>query len=92
MLYPITVAMTVAESQQRFDMTVSENIMRFPMTTQELVSIGVPEYDGPYELTPSSTAQTLGTEGLKMTQNVIINPIPSNYGRITYNGSILTVS
>lgn len=49
-------------------------------------------YDGPYEATPSRETQTLGTENLMMARNVTINPIPSNYGLITYNGSILTVS
>lgn len=50
------------------------------------------EYEGPYTVTPSEDTQTLGTEGFHMARDVTINPIPSNYGRITYNGSILTVS
>lgn len=49
-------------------------------------------YDGPYEVTPSQETQTLETAGKLMGENVIINPVPSNYGRITYNGSVLTVS
>lgn len=49
-------------------------------------------YEGPYEATPTQFTQTLSTEGFTMAQNVIIHPIPSNYGLITYNGSILTVS
>lgn len=49
-------------------------------------------YEGPYEATPSRETQTLGTENLMMSRNVTINPIPSNYGLITYNGAILTVS
>lgn len=49
-------------------------------------------YEGPYEATPTQFTQTLSTEGFTMAQDVIIHPIPSNYGLITYNGSILTVS
>lgn len=49
-------------------------------------------YPGPYEVVPSDVVQTLQTRGLAMAQNVTVQPIPSNYGRITYNGSILTVS
>ena len=50
------------------------------------------EYTGPTEVTPSQEEQTLQTAGLIVNQNIIVNPIPSNYGLITWNGSILTVS
>jgi len=49
-------------------------------------------YPGPYTVTPADTAQTLPTRDLVMTQNLTVEPIPSNYGRITYNGYELTVS
>lgn len=52
----------------------------------------IPKYTGEYEVTPTQQTQTLLTEGLKMTANVVVNPIPSNYGLITYNGSVITVS
>ena len=49
-------------------------------------------YEGPYEATPTQFTQTLSTEGFTMSRNVTINPIPTNYGLITYNGSTITVS
>lgn len=49
-------------------------------------------YTGSYEVTPSQETQVLNTYGLGMSKNVTINPIPSNYGLITWNGSYLTVS
>lgn len=49
-------------------------------------------YTGDYEVTPSGETITLPTEQLMMNANVVINPIPSNYGLITWNGSVLTVS
>ena len=49
-------------------------------------------YDGPYEVVPSREAQTLGTNRLLMIGNVTIAPIPSNYGLIEWNGSVLRVS
>lgn len=52
----------------------------------------VPEYTGSYTVTPSDHAQTLNTRGLKMAENITVDPIPSNYGLITYNGNVLTVS
>lgn len=51
-----------------------------------------PSYDGPYEVTPTARTQTLATDSLYMRGNITINPIPSNYGLITWNGSTLTVS
>lgn len=57
---------------------------------------GIPIYPSPYtrayEVTPTQETQTLPTEGLMMSHDVVINPIPSNYGLITWNGSTLTVS
>ena len=49
-------------------------------------------YEGEYEVTPTQQTQTLATDSLYMRGNITINPIPSNYGLITWNGSTLTVS
>ena len=51
-----------------------------------------PAYDGPYSVTPSAEEQVLDTNGKRMTGDVVIDPIPQNYGLITWNGSVLTVS
>ena len=52
----------------------------------------VPAYAGPYEVTPSAEKQTLRTAGRLPSGDIVVNPIPSNYGLITWNGSVLTVS
>ena len=49
-------------------------------------------YHGSYEVTPSSEAQVLDTDTLILDGNITINPIPSNYGLITWDGSTITVS
>lgn len=49
-------------------------------------------YEGSYEVTPTDSTQTFATSGLTMTADFVVNPIPSNYGLITWNGSVLTVS
>lgn len=54
--------------------------------------VDVDLYDGPTEVTPGEEPQVLNTAGKVVTRNIVINPIPSNYGLITWNGSILTVS
>ena len=51
-----------------------------------------PSYEGEYEVTPSEETQTLATDSLYMRGNITINPIPNNYGLITWNGSTLMVS
>ena len=51
-----------------------------------------PSYEGEYEVTPSEETQTLATDSLYMRGSITINPIPSNYGLITWNGSTITVS
>lgn len=51
-----------------------------------------PEYGGPYVVTPGDSAKILNTSGKKMTGNVVVQGVPSNYGKISWNGSTLTVS
>lgn len=51
-----------------------------------------PIYSGPVEITPTSETQTVETESFYMQSNITINPIPSNYGLITWDGSTLLVS
>ena len=50
------------------------------------------EYTGATEFTPTDEVQTVPIAGKTPAQDIIINPIPSNYGLITWNGSTLTVS
>ena len=52
----------------------------------------VPVYAGAYEFTPTQNAQTIAISGLKAAQDIIIDPIPSNYGLVTWNGSFLRIS
>lgn len=59
---------------------------------QKVVMVEGTPYTGSYQITPSAETQTLQTSGLLMTNDVVVNPIPSNYGLITWNGSTLTVS
>jgi hypothetical protein len=52
----------------------------------------LPAYTGETEVTPSNETQTLQTANTALYDNITINPIPSNYGLITWDGSTLTVS
>lgn len=48
-------------------------------------------YTGEYEVTPNEETQILQTVYKIMTGNVTVNPIPSNYGRISVSHNIITV-
>ena len=52
----------------------------------------IPSYPGPYMVTPGDAEQVIACEGLLMPQDIIIQPVPSNYGRISWDGVTLTVS
>ena len=55
-------------------------------------AVGVEIYEGEYEFTPTQSTQTISIENKMAVQDITINPIPNNYGLITWNGSIITVS
>lgn len=50
------------------------------------------EYKGSVDITPTDGVKVLETQGKLLAENIIIEPIPNNYGLITWNGSTLTVS
>lgn len=50
------------------------------------------EYEGETVVTPTEETQTLLTADLIVPANITINPIPSNYGRITWDGTKIVVS
>ena len=60
--------------------------------SNEIRPVTLETYDGPYDITPSDEQQVFSTEGKRLVQNFTIEPIPSNYGKITWNGSVITVS
>ena len=58
----------------------------------KVVEHDLPVYTGETNITPSTSEQVLNTADKVVARNIVINPIPSNYGLITWNGSTLTVS
>ena len=48
-------------------------------------------YTGEYTVIPSEEQQTLETAGKSMREDVTVEPITDNYGRIAWNGSYLMV-
>jgi len=85
--------LTISYKPQKVSISVNEEGLG--------VSTGIPvarelvertAYMGPTEVTPSASEQVLLTNNFRMTEDITIKPIPSNYGLITWDGSTITVS
>ena len=93
MTIPIRVDMKVTESQQNYWLRVIEKNIPISVDVETPIVAGVAKEDeGEYDITPTNTEQVFSTEGKRCPHNFIVEPIPNNYGLITYNGSIITVS
>ena len=90
---PIRVPIKVKENQEVIKLNVSDGQERIPLGFSVAYNIisGEP-YEGPYEVTPTRGTQILYTNEKLMEGNVVVNPIPHDWGHITWDGSVLTVS
>lgn len=74
-----------------FDVTFnSDSAFDADMTT--VVHVLPDPYTGDYTITPTGEAQEIEIKGRTAVENIVVNPIPSNYGMITWNGVQLIVS
>lgn len=48
--------------------------------------IDVDLYDGPTEVTPGEEPQVLNTQNKTLVNRVVVHPIPTNYGKIIWDG------
>ena len=88
----ITIPVQVAATTETIPVSVSAAGAAFALSVNAITEVMADPYTGSYEFTPSSEAQTIPVAGLGMTQDLVINPIPSDYGHIGWNGSVITVS
>lgn len=92
MSFPIPVRLTV-DIDRAIPLVVSNsNVTVSVGLATPIMTSTIPDYNGDYDITPTSTAQVFQTNGKKITHDFIVEPIPSNYGLITWNGSTITVS
>lgn len=47
--------------------------------------VGGEQYNGPLEVTPTREQQTLPTSGKVLGENVVVHPIPKEYGLVSYD-------
>ena len=71
-----------------------ENTIDIPISVEEVRTVYVypDQYEGETVIIPSSEEQVLDTAEKTVMEPIVIKPIPQNYGLITYNGSVITVS
>lgn len=91
-MIPIKVKLKVSEDKPIPFSIGSNNIPLSISLSAPIQKVMGDKYEGEYIVTPSSETQVLNTENLVMAQNLTINPIPSNYGLISWNGSTILVS
>lgn len=82
----------IVQPQNDVSLTISADPSVALQTAIGIYIDNLPEYEGEYVFTPTQETQTALTKGYKLTDNITINPIPSNYGLITWDGSSLMVS
>lgn len=80
-------AVTVRSEAQ----SVTASTQEYAVEVTSAVIVGGIPYSGSYSATPSEVAQTLPTASRMLNANITIDPIPSNYGRLLWDGTILTV-
>lgn len=85
---------TVEESQQQYNMTIAESYqsVNADISVEIVAGSESPPYQGEYVHTPRSETITIPCAEYRMLDNITINPIPSNYGLITWDGRTITVS
>ena len=90
---PIIVPMTVSDNHMVVPLAVSSDSEQVSLDVGMVLVTGMPEhYTGPFTFTPGDTAQTISIRDKMSEEDIIIDAIPSNYGKISWNGSVLTVS
>ena len=89
----IAIPMKVSVSQVNLPVQVAVSDVELPIGVAASYQMVEGEtYEGPYEFTPTQETQTVQTADKVLLENIVINPIPQNYGLITWNGAVITVS
>ena len=89
----LNVGLSVLSDSTSLELGVAADSENIPVECQYVIEVGEAErYEGAYEFVPSSETQTIQINHKMATANIIIDPIPTNYGLVTWNGSVITVS
>lgn len=90
---PIVIEAEISDDAVEFFAEICDDEVQYEAEIETAIAeVSLPLYEGETEFTPSSEMQVIPTKGTSMMNNIVINPVPDNYGLITWNGSVLTVS
>ena len=81
------IAVKFSESQQRIPVRIKESNHRLDVGFSSFIGIttDADPYTGVFEATPSDAVQVFNTENKLMGKNFVVNPIPKEYGLVTYD-------
>ena len=89
----IAVPMKVAVSAVEIPFAAQSDNIAVPVSLGiQYATYDKPVYEGEYTFTPTQETQVVQTADKVLEHNITINPIPSDWGHITWDGSRLTVS
>lgn len=77
---PVRITLGVPNDSQPIQVVVASNKQRRQIdVTAPIIAGDIPAYEGPYEVSPNESVQTLATNGKRMTGYVTVDAIPSDY-------------
>ena len=88
----MTIPMQVAVSRAEIPVNVNSDPVIGLQIGAVIKAVDADVYEGATEFTPTAETQTIRIKDRLARADITINPIPSNYGLITWNGAFLTVS
>lgn len=89
----VTIPMNVSVTDDSVQMSAATARVSTPVEIGSAIEITSSDvYTGETTVTPTDSVQVLPTKEKYLTEDITVEPIPSNYGLITWNGSFITVS
>ena len=87
----MNIPVRVAVSGVAVNAAAESGVISVPAAAAVKFEIGGEAYAGSYEFTPIDEAQTISCEDRLMMQDITIHPIPSNYGKVSWDGAKITI-
>lgn len=89
---PLVLVIGDGDGPAEFMIDDDNDPLPFEVDGSVIVSEGFPVYGGPVTVVPGPETQVLETQYMTVMDKITVEPIPRNYGLITYNGRTITVS
>lgn len=81
------------DTQSKINVFLKDNAEKITAVFKDVQPMAVADYyEGDYSFTPSSEEQVVPIAGKTATENIVIDPIPSNYALVTWDGVSLRFS